>query len=227
MTTAEMLAKLGMMLDETAAAFWTDVQKYEELAEGQNEIVKMALDRMWGSMEVPFVLSKQVKSIDVSTVSLAYYALQADELYTIAIKYDQNGGGTKYPCRLLGVNRNVDYDIDNTFSAPTASDPIAEFRTVSTTAGWYFNPATTGSFAATTKYIKEPADIASGTEPELPSTAHNAIVQFAFATLLSKDEDTTTRARSTEELQKFYKMVETLLGEHREDSEPELKIQMI
>ena len=42
MTTAEMLAKIRMQLDEASASFWTDVQIYEELAEGQMQVVRIA-----------------------------------------------------------------------------------------------------------------------------------------------------------------------------------------
>ena len=226
MTEVEMLAKARMMLDEASAGFWTDVQIYEELSEGQNEVVKEALNRMWQSVEVPFVLSNQIKEFVTSTNANAYYVLQSDELWTISIDYAQEGG-TEYPCRLSGVNRNIDFSHLNTFTAGTTTDPVAEFKTIGATVGWYFIPATAGNYDATTKYIKEPADIASSVFPELSSTAHTSIVQFAFATLLSKDEDASTKARSKEELQVFYKMVETLLGEHREEPEPELNIQII
>ena len=52
----------------------------------------------------------------------------------------------------------------------------------------YFLPTVSGTGAYSLNYLKVPSAIASGTEPTLPVQTHNAIVFYAVAQMMLKQD---------------------------------------
>jgi len=197
MTTAEMLTRIRTFLDEASASFWSDTEIYSALADGQNEVISICLNFYRAKKEVnsrtelPQVLTALHTHV-ADTNLTGIVTAPADYLFLLGGYYSDDTP-TQSPKAFTVKDYGLNYfhDYYNTYLAPTANDPIA---IVANTSGGvlsiYFIPAPTGGDTAqyAFEYLRKPTAIASGVNPTLSVFAHNAIVTYAFAQLLLKDD---------------------------------------
>lgn len=192
MTAAQLKANVDTILDEVtgASTFTTTTEVYQALADGQNEVISLFLSvyRMKKKLDPEIALPFELESIlndDTGTDDSVSIPTGFQEL--IAATYDHDGAGKEVGCKIKD-NRRIAFDEDNTFIIATATDPVAYIKSVSDTLKIVFLPAKSGTPAFTIHFLKTPADIASGVNPTLPATTHNAILLFAVSRLLEKDQ---------------------------------------
>ena len=166
MTTAEMLAHVRMKLDEDSAAFWSDAQIYQSLTNGQLQLSTILVDK-----ESPLAnpLIKNI-SASYSTTTEPSDMLKPIGLEVSSVPY------------LIRTGKRFDKE-RNSYLAGTASSPYVYFYK-----GYLDFDPTLIAGTYTLEYYKLPDDIDSGVEPTLRSQTHPAIVQYAVADLLLRDE---------------------------------------
>jgi hypothetical protein len=193
MTRTEMLARVRTLLDEASASFWTDTEIYSALADGQQEVANyfykiysMALKEN-PEAKLPQPLESLVISTSATTATSGV-AKPSGFWHIISAKYANTGGlsGTFYPCRVERINSMLDFNINNTYLASSASDPKV-YEAYSASLLLWFSPTPTGTGAYTLNYLQIPASITSSVDPVLPVQTHSAIVHWATSQMLLKD----------------------------------------
>lgn len=179
MTSAEMLARLRTLLDESPEGFWDDdADCYPALSIAQLEVIKSLAP--FKSLALRSVLQRSAQT-SLTFVQDTGLDLPADFYMIYSIKANATGGDehTAYD----RVTRN-DFE-DNPYMS-SAADRL--FYTISGTSGalkLYFETDFSGG-SVTMDYITKPEDMTATVDPELDSIAHNAIIYYAFAYLLQK-----------------------------------------
>ncbi len=211
MTSATMLAKVRTLLDEASAGLWSDSEIYEALTEGQLAVAQYLLNLFKKTREFKPGLRGLLKEQQGATNSgyISYGDATADipdfwDFFSLRI--DNDSSGTEYEARILTRDEYFqDYESGGYWQA-TKGSPIAYVYVSSTTPLnriiFLPSPATTATY--TLEYFKKPTDISSSIEPILGEETHPAIVQYAFADVLRKDELIT---QSQAEFNKFYEML--------------------
>ncbi|RMG43484.1 MAG: hypothetical protein D6732_00040 [Methanobacteriota archaeon] len=193
MTSAEMLARVRTLLDEASAGLWSDSEIYSALSDGQRAIVQsvLAIYKVKKG-DLPKVLAPLVTYAAGALTSAGNpnATLPSDFLYHLNVEYDPTGSSQK-PCIVVDQKEEGRILRNNTYYSASNTDAFyLAYYDVDTSGNYifHFDPtnSTTGAYAI--RYIKTPTDIDGSTNPILPEIAHNAIVQYAFAELLAKDE---------------------------------------
>lgn len=196
MTSAEMLARVRTDLDEVVASFWSDNEVYRALADGQREIATHIFTiwkqkiRVNPDEPLPEVLRSLISTDSGTTTK----SLPSDFMSYLTVYSATNA----VPIYVRENWRQTGWMKGNTYSTSTSAQPFCYFNATQivfeTAVNW------------TMEYLKLPTDISGATQPALPITAHNAIIQYAFATLLLKDSNPT----AGQELQKFFLLLQNL-----------------
>ena len=212
-----MLAAMRTILDESSASFWTDAEAYAALADGQNEVIKELLGvyksryKIDPNTELPVELTSIEEYGNAAiTASVEMIAAPTGFLWLMAAKWDHDNAGALVPCRILTVDRGFFHHQGNTFLAATATDPIAYVAPEVVAGGHSINflPNSTGTANYEIYYIAAPTDIAAGTNAALPVTTHSAIVNYATARMLEKDQ----RQEAQVFYNKYLQELKTILG---------------
>lgn len=194
-----LLSKVRTLLDEATAGNWQDTEIYAALNDGQREIIN-------------FVLAVYKQKI----------AINPDEKLPEILRVlfaTTTGGGTQnlpsgflYPLSLYGTSSNVPIFIRpdgatraalkaNTYLASSASQPFASFNATQVI-------METGAVSWTMEYLASPSsDIDGSHDPVLGSIGYNAMVEYATAFLLTKDEN----PRSQQHLENFFTQTKNLI----------------
>jgi hypothetical protein len=114
-------------------------------------------------------------------------AVPAGFLELLNATFDHDGTGGEEPCEIL-THDQVLIRQDNTFTTATSTEPIVYIKSVSDAVTIVFLPTLSGTPAFTIHFLKSPADIASGQNPILPVTTHQAIVHYSASRMLDKDQ---------------------------------------
>lgn len=195
MTSAIMLAKVRTYLDESSASYWTDTEAYASLAHGQvaclDAVFTAYQQRLKADpeLELPDELRTLITH-DSAGIAASKINAPSGFMWLVNAKWDHDTSGEEEPCRVISMDRVFHHREDNTFTSATATDPIA-YVAPEVSAGTQsinFLPiySTTGTYSI--YYLKYPTAIASGQEPTLPESTHNAIVEYATFSLLMKDQ---------------------------------------
>lgn len=197
MTSANLLARLRTLLDEASASYWTDTEAYAALADGQNAVVTIALgvlraSRMAkpnGDVALPFVL-KPLYAVQTGTVASGQSAatLTGNVLEVLWVTYNSATGTPLYPVRIRHNSYASQFQKANTYlvASTTTNEYYAQITNLTTIT---FETASTNNAAAyNVGLLSQATDIASGQNPVLPDEAVPAILMFAFARLLNKDQ---------------------------------------
>jgi len=187
-----MLSRLRTLLDESQAAFWTDVEMYAALTDGQREVADMlmTLYKQKSTLNPNEELPANLRTLIATTTGTGTQNLPADywrylTIYTstapVLVRID---GLTK------GTLKN------NVYTASSSGFPYCSFNATQV--------VLETSVAWTLEYIKTPTAIAVAVQPTLPDPTHNAIVQYALCELLIKDQKV---QEANLEYQKFMQMV--------------------
>ena len=198
MTSAEMLARVRTLLDESSAAFFTDAEIYSALSDGQREVTNFALGvyRQLRAQNVNSQIPEAIKElITTATGTIAAAGLTAnlpaDYLEWIRADLAHTAGSVDaYPCyyreNTLGAFASA-----NTYLAENITNQQHYF-TINATQVVFFTPgAVSVGSSYTFVYFKKPTEISGAVQPILSDFTHEAIVQYAYAYILGKDQRTT------------------------------------
>lgn len=196
MTTAQMVAHVRTLLDEVGvtAGFWNDTEIYPGLADGQQAVANYFLNmyklRVLQDLNAPIPQPLEaLYTLVTATTTTGIVDRPADFWHLLSSSYTTTGGlaGTFYNCRIERFSASMFFNINNTYLLASITDPIV-YDVFSTTQKFYFNPVPSATGAYALNYLKVPTAIASSVEPTLPVQTHNAIVFFAVAQMLFKDQ---------------------------------------
>jgi hypothetical protein len=185
-----MLARVRTLLDEAAASYWTDAESYASLADGQNAAIDMLIGAYRAKKRVDpnTKLSYELEAVlNDNTATDDTIAVPSGFMELVSATYDHNGSGGENPCIISDV-RKAQLNEDNTYLAADETSPVVYIKTTGDTVNLEFLPVKSGTPATSYWFIVSPTDIASGQNAVLPVSTHNAIVYFATAKLLQKDE---------------------------------------
>lgn len=213
MTSATMLARARMFLDEASASFWSDAEIYYGLSDGQREVANLALAIFRAKSKitdvpVPEVLRELIKNTSgtIASPGVGYLALPADYWQFLSGRYKHDSGATEKILRYQEHNHYLQYYEDNEW---ITYDTKTEYLVWTDATNFNFSRASTGSGTYDINYFQKPTEIASGTEPILSDFTHEAIVYYAVADMLMKDQ----RLQEAQVyFQKFLQLTQNLIG---------------
>jgi hypothetical protein len=195
MVRTEMLSRVRTLIDEVGtASFWLDTEIYSALTDAQQEVAnyfyKLYSVALMNSFEskLPQPLESLAISV-VATLATAGVAKPVDYWHIISVTYANTGGlnGTFYPCRIEKINPALGFNLANTYLAPSITDPKV-YEAYSASLQLWFSPAPSGTGAYSLTYLKTPTAISASVDPILPVQTHSAIVHWATAQMLFKDQ---------------------------------------
>lgn len=195
MTTANMLSRVRTSLDEASASFWTDAEIYSALTDGQQETANyfLSLYKAKSVNNIGAVLPQPLESLlknKIDTTVSSGVTKPTDYWHLVSAKWAYTGGlvGTYYPCRIEGLSSIRDFNLANTYLAATETFPTVYEAYSGSAILFWFLPAPSGTGAYNISYISVPTTISSSVDPILPASTHTAIVHWAVAQMLSKDQ---------------------------------------
>ena len=203
-----MLAAMRPILDESSASFWTDAEAYAALADGQNEVIKAFLGVYRAKRKVDPTLPYELESLLNDNVgAVDAVAVPSGFLELISATYDHDGTGGQVACYISNM-QETQFNEENTFLTATANSPVAYVKSTTDAVKINFLPALSGTPAYTYWCLVSPTDIASGQNATLPVTTHSAIVNYATARMLEKDQ----RQESQVLYNKYLQELKMILG---------------
>ena len=195
--TKALETKVRTLLDEDTAGFYTADMVYKSLADAQREIatfflsVFKAKQKLNKDEECPNVLRP---ILSTTTSATGTQNLPADFWDVLFIK----DSSANVPIRIRNMSANYPHKLANTYLASSASQPYCYISgsqvVLETSMSW------------TMTYFKTLTDTSGSVDPFLAQSSYNAMVQYAFADLLRRDED----PRAGEEFNKFLKMLQDI-----------------
>jgi hypothetical protein len=199
MTSAEMLARLRTLLDETPEGFWEDDEDcYPALSLAQLEVVKTLAP--FKSMALRPI--KERSALTAQSFAITDGLNLAADFYMIWSVRANAIGGTQKPA-YERIERN-DYE-DNPYLS-SENDRLYYSISGDASALKIFFEKTFINGSITMDYIIKPPDIDSEGQPSIDGIAHNAIVYYAFAYLLQK-----AKLPSAEALAMYDNAIKTLI----------------
>lgn len=189
-------AKVRTLLDESSAGFWSDTEIYNALSDGQREIVNIILSMykqrsaITANEKLPEVLRNVFATTNSATGT---QNLPTDYLTYLALYITT----TNVPIyvRSEGIDKHQRV---NTYLASSSSQPYVSISATQvvneTSVTWQMD------------YIKTPTDLSDSADPSLAPLAYQAMVSYAVAFLLNKDEN----QRAVQEFQTFFTLTQNL-----------------
>lgn len=215
MTGPNLLARLRTLLDEASAAYWTDAESYAALADGQNAVIAIALGvyraKKFSLPNQDIPLSHVLQSLfstQTATVGVgvATASLTGTVLELVYVKWNSAAATPLYACRVRNYSPASEFKAANSFlvATPTSGEyfirfnnPTITFETVSTNAAATYLAGV----------LTQPTDIGAAQASTVPDICVPAIVQFAFARMLSKDQRV---AESQDAFKRFLQHAQTV-----------------
>lgn len=182
MTSVEMLARLRTLLDEASAGFWTDTEAYSALSDGQREVV----DILFSKNRKHSLLKSLLKTATGSNTTSTGITLPTDFKDFVNAEYASVTGASKMPCKLVDYDEVFLRDKENSYLTPIRATPVIYLNATTGLRLICFEPTSSAS-DYNIVYLKQPTEIASGTDPILPVETHEAIIMYAYSFLLRKD----------------------------------------
>jgi len=190
-------AKVRTSLDESVEGFWTDAEIYKALNDGQKEIANLILtmykqrSKITNNEKLPEVLRALLATTTTQTgtqnLPADYWTYLNLYITTTNIPIYVRGDGVDRHQRL------------NTYLVSSSTQPYVSISGTQVV-------HETGSLAWMMDYLKVITDMSDSVDPVLPEMAYNAIVSYAIAFLLNKDEN----PRASQEFQTFFTLTQTL-----------------
>lgn len=189
--TAQLLAEVRAQLDEASATFWQDTDIYQSLTDGQREYVSLILaqykakvlaDRAVKLPEVLRVLLKAGLASTTFPTATTSIALPADFLYHVSFLMNVSARSNLLPTPIREYSPQTFFQNSNSL---LNTDQYAWIDAGNI--NW--SPAINGG-QITLNYISKPTDITASIDPVLPQFGNAALVRYAFADCLRKDQRT-------------------------------------
>ena len=196
MTSAEMLARIGVLVDETpgSSTFYTIDDAYRFLTSGQYEVANYFLNLYRKMREVkrnvmlPFALQTLLKS---KTATLAETAdtiqFPTDYWEYVSLMYSHTSGD-RYPVRIRPHNDLQNFFKENSFAGQNTDAHDYYANIIEDFGGFQMSGESSSGSSYRLNYIKKPTDIRASVQPVLGANTHDAIVIYAAAMLMIKDE---------------------------------------
>ena len=192
-----LLARVRTSLDETTEGYFLDAEIYKALTDAQRETInfvlavykqKIAINPEEKLPEVLRVLQGTIAT-GTGTQNLPTGFLYPLAVYTSALPVF---------IRPDGITRGASKY--NTYLASSASQPYCSFSATQivfeTSVAWSLE-----------HLVSPSTDIDTSHDPTLTASAYEAIVEYAIAFMLAKDEN----PRSAQHLQKFFQLIQNLI----------------
>lgn len=208
MTSANLLSRLRTLLDEASASYWTDTEAYAALADGQRELVSQFVNiyKFSGKGFIPNVIRAITKNVSANITAPATSAtLPTDYIQDSPLSVRYSSTSTSVSSRKPCLVRSMDGLYHKQGNAYLQGDATYPFCYIDGTSINFETAPVAGSYDF--NYLSMPADIASGQVMTLPDTCSDAIVQFAFAFLMAKDQRVT---ESQAAYSQFYQLIPKL-----------------
>lgn len=205
---ANAYARLATLLDEAKESFWSEAARYQALSDGQRAVTTSVL-KVFQAMRVrdisaslPIVLKDTVKQVtaNLGTPNTTTIALPADYLDYVNFTYTPATGVTLNPY-IMNVTPETPRLMANSYFG--SGDTV---YVLNGNINLGFPSGTGASYVL--NYIADPADMSSSVDGVLSDRCQNAVVTWAYANLLKKDN---RLAESQAELQRFDFMVQELV----------------
>ena len=186
--TKQLTTEVRTLLDESTESFFKDTEIYTALTDAQREYVSIILSQYKAksiidpSINIPQVLQSLATSSlsDVLFVGDTYSnGLPSDYLYFIMFYLKTDSSDTLTPCPIR------DYSI-KTVAASQNSYLNARMAWVDSTL-IHWTPAAKSGGQITLDYIKQPPDMTGSVDPLIPSFCYPALVKYALAEMMKKD----------------------------------------
>ena len=192
MTSVQQLAAARVLLDEATADFFLDAKIYASLAEAQNAAIVMLIAAYRAKGKDALITFELATILEVKTssaVAASFVATPAGFLHLVRATYDHDASGGEEPCTIVSQNSMKDHREGNTYLAAVSTFPVAYVDNLSGTTRVSFLPVFSTNHDSTFDYFKKPTDIASGQDPTLPETTHDAMVFYAVAKHFEQDDE--------------------------------------
>lgn len=186
MTKIEMLARARTLLDESSASFWTDVEIYAALTDGQQEVTNYFLNLFIRMRErnkivdLPLSLRPLLVSADDSILTGDTDSLPATFMFDVDVSYGVTAI-TKKPAF------KREYSVSSHLKANTYTSATDYYYSIDST-NIVFEYLPNGDHYYTLVYLRTPTAISAAVEPILPVQTHSAIVHWAVSQMLLKDQ---------------------------------------
>lgn len=199
MTSSILLIRVRTILDESSAGFYTDAEIYSALSEAQREVVNIILNIYHAkssvnqSEKLPEVLMALIEEQATNSLTTPNNDLPDDFRYLLNCTYRySDADATAVPCYIKQFDKKIHFNNANTYMAGTQTAPVCYVKENAgqTAREIVFSPNfhSQDGGGYTAAYIKEPPDIDASVQPCIPASAHEAVVQYAAAEMLKKDE---------------------------------------
>ncbi len=213
MTSANLLARLRTIIDEASASYFTDVECYAALSDGQKETVNIVLAiyeakrKVNPNEEIPEVFVPIIKTVNATlTTGTMSIPLPNDYLKDLWLQYNHDNSLSLKPCRKRQYSRGYPQLQANTFMQDNLGSEY--FYSIYGTIIQLESAVTINGGGYKFSYISIPPDIsAGGSNPVLFDNALESVVHYAAADLFTKDELT---EQAQIEFQKFLLLVKNL-----------------
>jgi hypothetical protein len=172
MVNTVMLSSLRTKLDEASASFWTDVECYRALSDGQLEVTSILPYQMLAKNIIQATLTSG------SIVGTTYEIARPTDVLRLL-----NALFNDIPARLILNDKEQLKSNTNTFMLPTVADPTMYEKD-----NLYVFEPSDASDTVIVDYVPILADIDASTSSTLIETSHPSIVQYAFSDLLKKSD---------------------------------------
>lgn len=216
MTSANLLARLRTLLDEASASFWTDTEAYAALADGQNAVIALSLGvyrakkQSLLNQDVP--LSQVLQSLfatQTATVNsgASSASLTGTVLELVYVTYNHSAATPQRPCRVRYHSPSSEWKAANSYlvATPASGEYYIRWKNPTIT----FETASTDNAAAyVAGVLSQPTDIGAAQNPTIPDNCMPAVLQFAFARMLSKDQRV---QESRDAFERFLKLAQGVL----------------
>ncbi len=193
--TTGLVARVRTYLDEASAGFWTQDEIYKALTDGQREVITfvLAVYKQKLSVNPDEKLPEVLRNCFTTTTGIGSAALPAGFLFPLSVYTATVPVYTRPDGMQRGASKL------NTYLASSAAQPFCSFSATQivfeTSVSW------------TMEYLQTPtSDIDATHDPSLGAISYNAIVEYAAAFLLNKDEN----PRAQQHLSKFFNEMQNL-----------------
>jgi hypothetical protein len=186
MTTEEMVTRIRSLLDEREAGFWSTGEVLNALNDAQNEVINHCLYLFAERGEegvLPFLLSNLEKETEFIGVTSDEVVLPDDFSYLLSVKCAPTFGATQKPCIIRSAAKLRYVNESNQFMKGDSKNLFCFVR------GGKLNfeiPLVNGSI--TINFLKKAEQITAEQGSILPEHAMGALIIYATALLLEKDE---------------------------------------
>lgn len=211
--TSAMVTQLGTLLDESTASYFSTAERYTALDHGQRELIAIFLGRYKAEKAgLPNVLRPLLKAANSATLtaSTSTITLPTGFLHCFSFKYDYDNSDSSglIPC-IIRDPGGLYHTQKNVYLSSSAAAPVIwiDAANINLETPVVAAPSETAKGSYYIEYLGAPTTIGASSDPVLPESCYNAILTYAYAELLHKDQRT---QEGDLQFARFYQMAQAL-----------------